>query len=88
MAKRQPGAAAGAGMPGLWLWVAVGVAAFLIGGLVALFATRGDDAETAAPVRTALPSPPASGAPAATPEPPQVSIDELPVEGSKGSQKK
>lgn len=86
MAKRQPSATGP--MPALWLWVAVGVAAFLLGGLVALFATRGDDVDAAAPVRSALiPSPPPPDVPAAAPEPPQVSIDELPVEGSKSGKK-
>lgn len=83
MAKRKP-------VPkpepkkGLLLWVIVGAAAFLIGGLVALFATR--DASTAA--ATAAPAlsaeaPLPSAAPTAVPEPPSVSIDQLPIEGSK-----
>jgi hypothetical protein len=71
-------------MPGLWLWVVVGVAAFLMGGLVALFATREDEPSTAAPAPSATPEVPVSPmAPAATTEPPSVSIDELPIEGGK-----
>jgi hypothetical protein len=68
---------------GLLLWVIVGVAAFVTGGLVALFATR-DESTVVAPIppvaSQALPVAPA--APSAA-EPPSVSIDELPIEGSK-----
>lgn len=62
------------------LWVIVGVAAFLAGGLVALFATR---EESVSPAQLA-PAPSAAAAPKAPPtptgEPPSVSIDELPIE--------
>jgi hypothetical protein len=78
--KRRPKAPAATAMPGLWVWIVVGLAAFLTGGLVALFATR-QDAATAAPVpSSALPAPdlPAPAAPSS--EPPSVSIDELPIE--------
>ena len=85
MAKRKPGAAA-APPPrrGVLLWVIVGVAAFLTGGLVALFATRDDagaPATTAPTVSAEKPAP--SVAPAVPNEPPSVSIDQLPIEGSK-----
>lgn len=65
------------------LWVIVGVAAFLLGGLVALFATREEQATlpTAAPLTPTQPA--VSAAPTTTAEPPSVSIDELPIEGSK-----
>jgi hypothetical protein len=82
--KAQRAAAPPAANGGVLLWVIVGVAAFLTGGLVALFATRGDASSTAAakPVVSSLPLP--SAAPVvATAEPPTVSIDELPTEGSK-----
>ncbi|MDF3067562.1 MAG: hypothetical protein K0R38_3163 [Polyangiaceae bacterium] len=65
---------------GLVLWVIVGLAAFLTGGLVALFATQ-DVSETpaqAGPLPSAAPAPKA--APTNTSEPPSVSIDELPIE--------
>lgn len=82
MAKRRP-VPQPAPTNGLLLWVIVGVAAFLTGGLVALFATRDDSSATAAPAPavSALPSP--SVAPVAPSEPPSVSIDELPIEGGK-----
>jgi hypothetical protein len=82
MAKRKPKPALKANK-GLLLWVIVGVAAFLTGGLVALFATRNDaaSAATAKPATSEIALPPT--APAATVEPPSVSIDELPIEGSK-----
>jgi hypothetical protein len=68
---------------GLLLWVIVGIAAFLIGGLVALFATQ-EEESTGAPVPTAVTVlPQVSAAPAAPSEPPSVSIDELPIEGGK-----
>lgn len=63
---------------GVVLWVVVGVAAFLAGGLVALFATRDPGASQTSPVASGvsapLSPPPPSG------EPPSVSIDELPIE--------
>lgn len=64
----------------LLLWVIVGVAAFLTGGLVALFATREESPAPAqsAPVPSAVAAPKA--VPTATSEPPSVSIDELPIE--------
>jgi hypothetical protein len=79
--RRKPKPAAV--MPGVWLWVVVGVAAFLMGGLVALFATH-EEESAVAPVPSA-----AQQAPLAPPEsrgsgdPPSVSIDELPLEGDK-----
>jgi hypothetical protein len=68
---------------GVLLWVIVGVAAFVTGGLVALLATRDDGASSVVkPAASAAPLP--SAAPVvATAEPPKVSIDELPIEGSK-----
>lgn len=83
MAKRKALYAAPPPGKGLLLWVIVGLAAFLTGGLVALFATRDDAAGTApvSPVASqALPMAPAAPSSA---EPPSVSIDELPIEGSK-----
>ncbi len=62
----------------LVLWVIVGVAAFLTGGLVAMFATREESAAPAAPIPSVLAAP--TTPPAATAEPPSVSIDELPIE--------
>jgi hypothetical protein len=68
---------------GVLLWVIVGLAAFLTGALVALFATpkRPEAAQLPTPPVLSeappLPSPPAESA-----EPPSVSIDELPIEGS------
>ena len=84
MAKRKP-VAPPPPAKGLLLWVIVGVAAFLTGGLVALFATRDDEASRAAPVPPAVSveAPAPSVAPVATTEPPSVSIDQLPIEGSK-----
>jgi len=68
---------------GVLLWVVVGVVAFVTGGLVALLATKDDGApvgnlptSSAAPHPSVVPPPPA-------PEPPKVSIDELPIEGAK-----
>jgi hypothetical protein len=83
MAKRKPRIATPPPKKGLLLWVIVGIAAFLTGGLVALFATR-DESSDVAPIppvaSQALPlAPPAPSAA----EPPSVSIDELPIEGSK-----
>jgi hypothetical protein len=82
MAKRRPAPPPGASK-GILLWVIVGVAAFLTGGLVALFATREDSGAAVAPAPTVSASPPPSAAPAAPTEPPSVSIDELPIEGGK-----
>jgi hypothetical protein len=83
MAKRKAQLASPPPSKGLLLWVIVGVAAFLTGGLVALFATR-DESTGVAPIppvaSRALPVAPT--APSAA-EPPSVSIDELPIEGSK-----
>jgi hypothetical protein len=81
--RKQKMMAAQPAGPGLWIWVVVGLAAFLMGGLVALFATR-EDGSDAAPIPSAALQAPAP-APAATDsaEPPSVSIDELPIEGSK-----
>lgn len=83
LAKRKPTMAVAPAGKGLLLWVIVGVAAFVTGGLVALFATREDPSGTvpAAPVPSQL-HPPTPAAPSAA-EPPSVSIDELPIEGSK-----
>jgi hypothetical protein len=55
----------------------------LTGGLVALFATRHDAASDAAarPAVSEVAIP--SAAPLTTAEPPSVSIDQLPIEGSK-----
>ena len=81
MAQHRP-QAAGRPKRGLLLWVIVGLAAFLAGGLVALFATSAK--------QRALPASPApalseTAQPVAPPtdsvEPPSVSIDELPIEG-------
>jgi hypothetical protein len=83
MAKRKAQLEAPPPSKGLLLWVIVGVAAFVTGGLVALFATR-DESTDVAPIppisSQALPVVPT--APSAE-EPPSVSIDELPIEGSK-----
>jgi hypothetical protein len=80
-AAKRHGSGPPPAVPGIWVWVAVGVAAFLLGGLVALFATR-DEAPVAAPLPSAAPS--ALAVPAATAEPPKVSIDELPIENERG----
>lgn len=81
-ARKPPPAPPAAG--GVLLWVIVGVAAFLTGGLVALFATRTDASNAAAAKATPSSLPLPSAAPVvATAEPPTVSIDELPTEGSK-----
>jgi len=82
MAKRRP-VPQPAPTKGLLLWVIVGVAAFLTGGLVALFATREDSSAAAAPAPAVSVAPQPSAAPAAPTEPPSVSIDELPIEGGK-----
>ena len=85
MAKHRPSLPAKAepSSRGLLLWVIVGVAAFLTGGLVALFAT-GDNSASAPSVTPAVSVlPPPSAVPAAPIEPPSVSIDELPIEGGK-----
>jgi hypothetical protein len=87
MEKRKPVATPSPSQgQGLMLWVIVGVAAFLTGGLVALLATRdeGDVPAAPAPTVSAAGSTPApSVAPVAPAEPPSVSIDQLPIEGSK-----
>lgn len=81
--RRKPKPEPALGMPGVWLWVAVGAAAFVLGGLVALFATR-EDEPSVAPVPSAVVAVPiAPAAPAPSTEPPSVSIDELPIEGGK-----
>jgi len=88
MAKRKPkptptptpGLEAGRG---LLLWVIVGVVAFLTGGLVALFATRDDAASASAAKPASSETAAPSAAPVVTALPPSVSIDELPIEGSK-----
>ena len=82
MAKRKPPAPPPP-TKGVLLWVIVGVAAFLTGGLVALFATRDDSSDAAAPAPTISVAPQVSAVPAAPTEPPSVSIDELPIEGGK-----
>lgn len=74
-----------AGPTGALVWVAVGVGAFVLGGLVAFFASRGGAEISAAPA--GVPSQ-AEGArvlapPLSSVEPPLVRIDELPVEGEK-----
>ena len=81
MAKRKPKPAPEPSK-GLLLWVIVGLAAFLTGGLVALFATREDVAGASGkPAASDMAQP--SAAPLVTAEPPAVSIDQLPIEGSK-----
>ncbi len=68
---------------GVVLWVAVGLAASVAGARVGLFATWSRDPAAApvpAPVTSQLP--PLTAAPAESIEPPSVSIDELPIEGS------
>jgi hypothetical protein len=83
MAKHKPPGASPA-KRGLLLWVIVGLAAFLAGGLVALFATPAKrSAPTAAPVPVASDTAQTPIAPSASAEPPSVSIDELPIEGQK-----
>lgn len=83
MAARKPKPAPPASS-GMLLWVVVGVAAFVLGGIVALFATREDAAASAAPSPTVSAPAAPSAAPVVAPaEPPKVSIDELPIEGSK-----
>ncbi|HKY37679.1 MAG TPA: hypothetical protein VJN18_17175 [Polyangiaceae bacterium] len=80
--RKQKMAQAAAG-PGLWLWVVVGLAAFLMGGLVALFATREDESGVAPLPSAALQAPTPTPLATESAEPPSVSIDELPVEGNK-----
>jgi hypothetical protein len=82
MAKRKPKPAPPA-TKGLLLWVVVGVAAFLTGGLVALLATREDAAAVAVPPPVVPELARPTAAPVVTAEPPSVSIDELPIEGGK-----
>jgi hypothetical protein len=68
---------------GVLLWVVVGLAAFLAGGLAALFATPNKSTlPPPAPAPVASESPPRIALPAESAEPPSVSIDELPIEGS------
>lgn len=74
---------------GVVLWVIVGLAAFLGGGLVALFAIPSKPAAEPpppAPPQLEAPLPPPA-TPAESVEPPSVSIDELPIEGSPKSKK-
>lgn len=68
---------------GLLLWVIVGVGAFLVGGLAAIFAGRDEQrplVPAAGSVSGALLPPPA---PTESAEPPSISIDALPIEGEK-----
>lgn len=82
MAKRKVQHVAPPSTKGLLLWVIVGLAAFVTGGLVALLATR-EEANDVAPIPpVASQALPAAPTPSAA-EPPSVSIDELPIEGSK-----
>lgn len=68
---------------GVVLWVVVGLVAFLGGGLIAFFATPGKPAVAKAPATpVVVEAPPPSAAPVEPVEPPSVSIDELPIEGS------
>lgn len=84
-ARKAKGVATAAPAPGgILLWVIVGVAAFVMGGLVALFATREDSSGAAMTKAVASSTPTPSAAPVVlTAEPPKVSIEELPIEGSK-----
>ena len=79
--RRKPKPAAA--MPGLWLWVTVGVVAFVTGGLVALFATHEDEAGVAPLPSAGAAQPAVPVSPAPSSEPPSVSIDELPIEDGK-----
>jgi hypothetical protein len=79
--RRKPKPAAV--MPGVWLWVVVGVAAFLMGGLVAVFATREEESEVAPVPSAAQQAPAVVPEPQGSSEPPSVSIDELPLEDGK-----
>jgi hypothetical protein len=81
--RKQRMMAAQAAGPGVWIWVVVGLAAFLMGGLVALFATREDESGVAPIPSAALQAPAPTPVTTESVEPPSVSIDELPVEGSK-----
>jgi hypothetical protein len=63
---------------GILLWVIVGVAAFLLGGVVALFATREEAPAQVAPTPSAQATVGLVGS--ASAEPPPVSIDALPIE--------
>lgn len=68
---------------GVLLWVVVGLAAFLAGGLAALFATpSGSPTPVPSPTPVVSQSPPLVVVPVDSAEPPSVSIDELPIEGS------
>ena len=79
--RRKPKPAAA--MPGLWLWVTVGVVAFVTGGLVALFATHEDEAGVAPLPSAGAAQPAVPVSPAPSSEPPSISIDELPIEDGK-----
>jgi hypothetical protein len=81
MEKHKP-RAAGTAKRGLLLWVLVGLAAFAAGGLVALFATPKPSAQPAQPAPAASETAPPTASSSAAVEPPSVSIDELPIEGS------
>lgn len=83
MARHSQRAAPPARKRGLLLWVMVGVAAFVAGGLVARLAAPAKQPALPAPSAPALSdnallAPP----PPATQEPPSVSIDQLPIESS------
>lgn len=80
MAQRKPKPAPEPTSNGVVLWVIVGVAAFLAGGLVALFATRDDAATPASTAPSASVVAPPKATPSVNAEPPSVSIDELPIE--------
>jgi hypothetical protein len=81
MAKRKPKAAEP--NRGVLLWVVVGIAAFVLGALVALVATSEEEAATPEVPAASSSQAVTSAAPLVTAEPPSVSIDELPIEGSK-----
>jgi len=68
---------------GLLVWVGVGVAAFVTGALVAVFATRSDEQPEPPTLPPLAVSPLPSARPVVSAEPPSVSVDELPVEGSR-----
>jgi hypothetical protein len=81
MTKRKPKPAKPS--KSVMLWVVVGVAAFVTGVVVALLATREEEAAAPElPVAASGQTTP-SVVPLVTAEPPSVSIDELPIEGSK-----
>jgi hypothetical protein len=70
----------------IYFWGAIGIAAFVLGGVVALFATGDGAAEAASAAPPSLPAPVTSAAAPADQEPPTVDLSELPVE--KRSRKK